>query len=71
MEEEILETFPLCEGLTVICTSGFDAGGEFVFVFDTVLAVAEVEDFKETVVSVDFDVVDSFWHFHDVYNLQI
>ena len=65
MEEEVLETFPLGKGLTVVGAGGFDAGGEIVFVFNIVLGVAEVKDFEEAVVRVYFDVVDSFWQLHD------
>lgn len=65
VEQEVLETFPLGKGLTVIGASRFDAGGEIVFVFNIVLGIAEVKDFEEAVVRVDFDVVDSFWQLHD------
>lgn len=57
--------------MSVISSCGLDAGGEIVFVSDVVLLVAVLEDFEEAVVTIDFDIVESFWHLHDSYNLQI
>ena len=33
--------------------------------------VAVLEDFEEAVMSIDFDIVESFWDLHESYNLEI
>ena len=71
MEQEVLETLPLCQGISEVHSSCFDAGGELFVVGHVVFAVAVLEDFEEAVVSIDFDIVESFRNLHDAYNLEI
>lgn len=71
VEKEVLETLPLCQWFSEIDSCGFDASSEVLFISDALFLVTVLEDFEEAVVSIDFDIVESFWDLHDSYNLQI